>query len=58
MAGFYKYVCPFFSESVHIHFNPSQSVSPILLLNGLVIVTNEGLIACKYFKKKCKGYSL
>ena len=27
--------------------NNSQNVSPILLLNGLVTVTNKGLIACK-----------
>ena len=29
---------------------PSQNVSPILLFNGLVIVTNEGSIDRKYFK--------
>ena len=52
MTGFYKYFYPFFSKSLHIHFNPSQNVSPILLLNGLVMVTNEGSIACKCFKKE------
>ena len=51
MTGFYKSFCPFFLNSLQIHFNPSQNVSPILFFNGLVMVTNEGLIACKCFKK-------
>ena len=51
MTGFYKSFCPFFAKSLHIHFNPSQNVSPVLLLNGLMIVTNEGSIAYKCFKK-------
>ena len=51
-TGFYKYFYAFFSKSLHIHFNPSQNVSPVLLLNGLVMVTNEGSIACKCFKKE------
>ena len=51
MTDFYKSFCPFFSKSLHIHFNPSQNVSPILLLNGLVMVLNEGSIVCKCFKK-------
>ena len=38
VTGFYKSFCPFFSESLHVHFNPSQNVSPILLLHGLVMV--------------------
>ena len=51
--------CPFFSKSLHIHFNPSQNVSPFLLLNGLVMVTNEASIACKCFKEgNVRGYSL
>ena len=55
MTGFYKSYCPFFSKGLHIHFYPGQNVSPIILLNDLVMVTNEGSIACKYFKKKkCK----
>ena len=59
MTGFCKSVCPFFSKSLRIHFNPSQTVSPILLLNGLVIVINEGSIACKCFKKEnLRVYSL
>ena len=41
-------------EKFTIHHNPSQNVSPVSLLNNLVMVTNEGLIACKCFKKKCK----
>ena len=36
MTGLYKSVCPLFLESLHIHFNPSQNVFSILLLNGLV----------------------
>ena len=56
MAGVHKSFFPFFSKSGHIHFNPSHSVSPILLLNGLVMVTNEGSIACK--KGNARGYSL
>ena len=59
MTGFYKSFCPFFSKSLHIRFNPSQNVSPILLLNGLVMVTNKGWIACKCFKKgNVRGCSL
>ena len=52
MTGFYKYLCQYISKSWHIHFYPSQNVSPILLLNGLVMVTNEGSIVCKCFKKR------
>ena len=26
------------------HFNPSQKISPILLVNSLVMVTNEGCL--------------
>ena len=59
MTGFHKSFCPFFWKRLHIHFNPSQNVSPILLLNGLVTVTNKGWIACKFFKKgNVRGYSL
>ena len=59
MTGFYKSFCLFFSKSLHIHSNHSQNVSPIVLLNGLVMVTNEGSIACKCFKKgNVWGYSL
>ena len=48
-----------FLENFHNHFNPSQNVSSILLLNGFVMVTNEGSIACKCFKKgNIRGYSL
>ena len=38
-------------RSLHIHIHPSQNVYSILLLNGLVMVTNEGLIACKYLRQ-------
>ena len=41
---------PFILKSLHTHFNPSQNVFPLLLLNGLVMVKNEGLIACKCLK--------
>ena len=59
MTGFYKSFCPFFSKSLHIHFNPSQDVSSVSLLNGLVMVIDEGSIVCKYFKKgNVRGYSL
>ena len=51
MTRFLKVFCPFISKSLHIHFNPSQNVSSILLLNGLVMVTNEGSIACECFKQ-------
>ena len=37
------------SKCLHNYFNPSQNVS-ISLLNSLVIVSNEGSIACKYFE--------
>ena len=50
MTGFYKFFCPFFWKSVHIHFNPFQNVYSIF--NGLVMVTNEGSIACECFKKE------
>ena len=48
----------FFSESLHTHFNPSQNVSSILLLNCLMMFdddvclmfANEGSIARKLFK--------
>ena len=47
---FLKNLLHFHLENLHIHFNPSQNVSLVSLLDSLVIVTNEGLIACKYFK--------
>ena len=59
MTSFYESFCQFFSKGLHICFNPSQAVSPILLLNGLVMVTSELSIACKYFKKvNIRVYSL
>ena len=42
MTGFSKSICPFILKSLHIHFSPSENVSPLLLLNGLVMVANEG----------------
>lgn len=51
---------------LQIHLSLSQSVSPILLVNGLVRVRNEDSIACKFFRKgnichskgNVNGYSL
>ena len=53
--NFSKYFCLFISKSFHIHFDPSLNISPILLLIGLVMVTNEESIARKYFKQKIVG---
>ena len=56
---FLQLFCPFFSKCLHIHFNPSKNVSPIVLLNGLVMVTNEGSNTCKCFKRgKVREYLL
>ena len=49
---FYKLFCPIFSKSLHIHFNPLKNGSPILLLNGLVMVTNE---SCLQMFQKING---
>ena len=38
-------------ERFNIHANPSQDVSPILLLDGLVMITNEALIASRCFEE-------
>ena len=34
-------------KNLNSSFNPSQNVFPILLLNGLMIITNEALTAFK-----------
>ena len=47
MAVFWKDICIHISKT----FNPSENVFPTLFLNGLVILTNVGLIACKRFKQ-------
>ena len=52
MIGFYKSFCPFSSKNLHTHSNPSQNISPILILDGLVMVTNEWPVACKCVKNK------
>ena len=52
MAAFYRSFCLFISKSLHFHTNPSPNVSPVFLLDDLVMVTNEGSIACKRFKKR------
>ena len=41
ITGFFKSFCSVISKSLPIHFNPSQIVCPVLLLNGLVMVTNK-----------------
>ena len=46
MTGFWKSFCPFISKSLHTHCSPSQNVSPLLLLNCLLMVTNEESRAC------------
>ena len=48
---FQKTSCPSISKSLYIHFIPSQNSSPIFLLSGLVMVTNEGSMDCKCFRK-------
>ena len=50
MTGFYESFCRFLSKSLHIHFNPLQNASSILLINSLAMVTREGSIARKCFK--------
>ena len=50
MPGFQKNFSRSISKRLHINFNASQNVSPILLLNVLVMFTNEGSTACKCFK--------
>ena len=52
MTGFYKSFCPFFSKCLHIHFNPSKIVSPILLLNALVM---KGRLLANVSKKEMSG---
>ena len=42
----------FFSKSLQIHFNLSQNGSPIVLLNGIVMLANGGSIAWKDFRKR------
>ena len=51
MTGFCESFCPFLSKSLLFHFNRLQNDFPILLLNGLVMIANEGSIVCKCFKK-------
>ena len=52
ITGFHESFCPFFSKHLHIYFNPAQNAFPILLPNGLVMVTNEGWTVCNCFKKE------
>ena len=56
MTGLKKSFCPSISKGLHMHFNPSQNVSTILLRNSLMIVTNEGPIVLQMFRiRKHKG---
>ena len=48
MTGFGKSICQSISKSLHVNFNPSQNISPILLPNCSVMVTNERSIACRH----------
>ena len=50
VAGFERSFCSSISKTVHICFDPSQNVSPILFPHALVMVTNERPIACKCLK--------
>ena len=50
VTGFLKSFCPSISKGLHIHFNPSQNVSPNSFLNHLEMVINEESIAYKSFK--------
>ena len=54
MTDFYKSFCPFWSKGLHIHFSPSQNVSPILLLNG---DDYKWRVDClqMFQKRTCKG---
>lgn len=50
VVAFLKIFLFIYLVSLSVHINPSQNVSPILLLNYLAIGTNKGSIACKYFR--------
>ena len=39
-----------FQNILHIHLNHAQNVSPLLLLNGLMMVANEESTTCKCFR--------
>ena len=46
MTGFLNFIfCQSISKSLNIHFDPSQNVLLIILLNGLMMVANEGSVA-------------
>ena len=56
MAVSPKPFCPSFSKSLHIHFNYSPNDSGILLLNGLVMVTNsKGQLLANVSNKETYG---
>ena len=48
---FLKIFMSIYLEKFDIYFHLSQSVSPALVLNDLVMIKIEGFIACKYFKR-------
>ena len=43
MTSLYIFFSPFMSRSLHIHSNASKNIYATILVNGLVMVTNEGL---------------
>ena len=51
MIPFLK-ICLYIYLVKFTHFNPSQNVSPVLLLNGLVMDTNKDSIANNYPNKE------
>ena len=55
MKGFGKSLSPSISKSLLIHFTPSQNVSPILLLNALVMVINERSLLANVPNKETLG---
>ena len=55
ITSFKKASCPSISKSLHIYFNSSQNISPILLLNSLVMVTNKSQLLGNDSNKKCRG---
>ena len=52
MAVFCRSFCLYISKCLHIHASSSPNISPILLFNGFVMVTNQVSIACKCLKKE------
>ena len=47
---FLKILLHIYLKNLQIHFNPSQNIFLISLLDSMVILTSEKSISCKYFK--------